>query len=266
MSGKPGIRFFVPEQATGQVLVNVDGSVATVTLNRPDRHNSLVPGLLRQLLDALSDCTRDPGVGVVVLRAAGRSFSTGGDLRGFLEHADNIRNYSDQLVGLLNDAIVALFDCRVPVVVAIDGQVTGGSLGFVLAADIVLVTERASFRPFYVDVGFSPDGGWSALLPEIIGRNRASTVQLLNQMVSADQALEWGLATAYADSASLEPALAELCGRLQGNKPGSVHNTKRLMRPADLESRLDEERRHFVEQIVTDEALDGIRAFLGHSK
>jgi enoyl-CoA hydratase/carnithine racemase len=114
----------VPDQAAGQVLVNVSDGVATVTLNRPDRHNSLVPGLLLQLLDALSDCARDPGIAVVVLRAAGRSFSTGGDLRGFLEHADDIRDYSDQLVGLLNDAIVALFDCRVPVVIAIDGQVT----------------------------------------------------------------------------------------------------------------------------------------------
>jgi hypothetical protein len=53
---------------------------------------------------------------------------------------------------------------------------------------------------------------------------------------------------------------------MQSNKAGSVHKTKRLMRPADLESRLDEERRHFVEQIVTDEALEGIRAFLGQSQ
>lgn len=248
------------------MLVSVDDGVATVTFNRPDRHNSLVPGLLLQLLDALSDCTQDPRIGVIVLRAAGRSFSTGGDLRGFLDHADDIRNYSGRLVGLLNDTIVALFDCRVPVVVAVDGQVTGGSLGFVLAADIVLVTERASFRPYYVDVGFSPDGGWTALLPEIIGRTRTRTVQLLNQMISADQALEWGLATAYADSASLEPALAELCGRLQRSKPGSVHSTKRLLRPANLELRLDEERRRFVEQIATEEALDGIRAFLGQAR
>lgn len=250
------------EESANHVLVSVDNGVATVTLNRPDRHNSLVPGLLLQFLDALSSCGGDPDVGIVVLRAAGRSFSTGGDLRGFLEHADDIRTYSDELVGLLNEAIVAIFDCRAPVIVAVDGQVTGGSLGFVLAADIVLVTERATFRPYYVDVGFSPDGGWTALLPEIVGRKRASAVQLLNQTVSADQALEWGLATAYAESAELEPALVELCGRLRSKKSGSVHDTRRLMRPADLESRLDEEKRRFVERIVTDEAIEGMRAFL----
>ncbi len=256
----------MPDNLAKQVLLGTDDGVATVTLNRPERHNSLVPEMLSQLLDALSACARDPNVGAVVLRAAGRSFSTGGDLRGFLEHAGDIRNYSEELLGLLNEVIVEICDCRVPVIVAVDGQVTGGALGLVLAADIVLVTERATFRPYYVDVGFSPDGGWTALLPEIIGRKRASAVQLLNQTVSADQALDWGLATAYADSAELEPALVELCGRLQNKKAGSVHNTRRLMRPADLESRLDEEKRRFVAQIATDEAIEGIRAFLGRSR
>jgi len=253
----------VPEETPKQVLISVDNSVATLTLNRPERHNSLVPALLSQLLDALSECARNIDVRIVVLRAAGHSFSTGGDLQGFLDHADDIRNYAKELVGLLNQVIVGIYDCRTPVVVAVDGQVTGGALGFVLAADIVLVTERASFRPYYVDVGFSPDGGWTALLPEIIGRKRAAAVQLLNQSVSADQALDWGLATAYADSQELEAALAELCDGLKSKKAGSVHNTRRLMRPAKLESRLDEEKRRFVKQIVTDEALEGMRHFLG---
>jgi 2-(1,2-epoxy-1,2-dihydrophenyl)acetyl-CoA isomerase len=222
-----------------------------------------VPDLLTQLYDALSICAKHPAIRVVVLRAAGQSFSTGGDLRGFLDHASDIRNYSEGLVGQLNATIVAAFDCPLPVVVAVDGQVTGGSLGFVLAADIVLVTERATFRPYYVDVGFSPDGGWTALLPEIIGRKRASAIQLLNQTISAEQALGWGLATAYADSPDLEQAIAELCGQLQDKKSGSVYHTRRLMRPDDLESRLDEEKRRFVEQVGTDEAMQGIRAFLG---
>ena len=252
----------MPEETPQQVLVSIDEGVATVTLNRPERHNSLVPELLSQLLDALADCSRDADIDIVVLRAAGRSFSTGGDLQGFLDHADDIRNYAENLVGRLNQVIVAIHDCRVPVIVAVDGQVTGGALGLVLAADIVLVTERATFRPYYVDVGFSPDGGWTALLPGIIGEKRAAAVQLLNQTVSADQALDWGLATAYAGSEESDAALAELCDGLKTKKAGSVHNTRRLMRPANLESRLDEEKRRFVEQIATDEAINGMRHFL----
>ena len=245
------------------VLAGVDGAVATITLNRPERHNSLVPALLRQLGAAISGCDSDPGARVLVLCATGRSFSTGGDLAGFREHADTVAQYADELVGLLNDVIMRLVDCRLPVITVVDGQVTGGSLGLVLAADIVLVTDRASFTPYYVEAGFSPDGGWTAMLPDIIGRSRASTVQLLNQTITTEQALEWGLATAYADSAGLDEAVAELCQQVLGKKAGSVLRTRGLLRPRDLEARLALEREQFVEQIVTDEATTGIRSWLG---
>jgi len=247
----------------GFVLTRIEGPVATVTLNRPERHNSLVPGFLRDLGAAITACEADPGAKVLVLRAAGRSFSTGGDLRGFSERAQDSARYADELVGLLNDTIVRLYDCRLPVLAVVNGQVTGGALGFVLASDIVLVTDRASFTPYYVEAGFSPDGGWTAILPELIGRARASTVQLLNQTITAEQALEWGIATAYAGHAGLDTAVAELGEQLLGKKTGSMACTRRLLRPADLESRLERERERFVEQIVTEEAMAGITAWLG---
>ena len=81
--------------------------------------------------------------------------------------------------------------------------------------------------------------------------------------LTAGQALDWGLATAHADEAGLEQAVAELVGHLLGKKTGSVRCTRRLMRPADLESRLERERALFVEQIVTAEAMAGIKAWLG---
>ena len=245
------------------VLTRIDGPVATVILNRPDRHNSLVPEMLVEFGDAVASCESQPDVGVLVLRAEGRSFSTGGDLRGFREHADEIKQYAHELVGLLNDTIIRLYDCRLPVISAINGQVTGGAMGFVLASDIVLVTERASFTPYYVEAGFSPDGGWTAILPDVIGHTRASTVQLLNQTITAEQALDWGLATAYAESASHEAAVDELCEQILGKKAGSMARTRRLMRPGDLESRLELERTQFIEQIATDEARTGIREWLG---
>lgn len=245
------------------VLVEVDGPVATITLNRPERHNSLVPAMLTELIDAIDGCEAAPGPGVLVLRAAGRSFSTGGDLLGFREHDNAIADYATELVGLLNDAIIRLYDGRLPVIAVVDGQVTGGALGFVLAADVVLVTDRASFTPYYVEAGFSPDGGWTAILPDIIGRARAATVQLLNQSITAAQALDWGLATAHADSPRVDEAVAELCGQLLGKKAGSVRCTRRLLRPRDLESRLEDERQRFVKQIATPEAKAGIRAWLG---
>ena len=245
------------------VLTEIAGPVATVTLDRPERHNSLVPELLRELLDAIAACESDAGVRVIVLRAAGRSFSTGGDLRGFRQHHDEIAVYAREIVGLLNETIIRLYDCRVPVIAVVNGQVTGGAIGLVLASDIVLVTERASFAPYYVEAGFSPDGGWTAILPDVIGRTRASTVQLLNQAISAERALDWGLATAYADIDGLEQAVAELCEQILEKKAGSMACTRKLLRPVDLERRLEQELDRFIEQVVTDEAKAGMDSLLG---
>lgn len=247
----------------GLVLVETGGPVASITLNRPERHNSLVPAMLRELLDAIETCEAAADAGVMVLRAAGRSFSTGGDLQGFRQHDDALADYAAELVGLLNEAIVRLFDGRLPVITVVDGQVTGGALGFVLASDVVLVTDRATFTPYYVETGFCPDGGWTALLPDVIGRTRASSVQLLNQSITAVQALDWGLATAHADSARVDEAVAELCEQLLGKQADSMRCTRRLLRPRDLESRLEEERQRFVAQIATAEARAGISAWLG---
>ena len=131
------------------------------------------------------------------------------------------------------------------------------------AADVALVTENATFTPYYVEVGFSPDGGWAALLPDLIGGGRASAVQLLNQTITALQALDWGLAAAYTESASLDSAIAELTGEMIRKQAASIDCTRKLLRPADLETRLEREREAFVRQIGTDEAIHGIRAFLG---
>ena len=241
----------------------MEGPVATLTLNRPERHNSLVPALLQQFLEALETCEQDPDARVLVIRASGSSFSTGGDLGGFLDHADDIAAYADETVGLLNDAIIRLFDCRLPTIVVIDGQVTGGSLGFVLASDIVLVTEAASFTPYYVEVGFAPDGGWGTLLADVIGAKRSSAVQLLNKTITAQQALDWGLATAYVDSDAIDAAVAELAGELQGKRSASIMIARRHLRPDDLEERLASERQAFVKQIATRDAIEGIKKFVG---
>lgn len=245
------------------VLAAIDGGIATITLNRPERHNSLVPALLRDLGGAIAYCEAEAGAKVLVLRAAGRSFSTGGDLRGFHERAEDVAQYADTLVGLLNDVIVRLFDCRLPVITVVNGQVTGGAMGLVLASDIVLVTDRASFTPYYAATGFAPDGAWTALLPDIIGRTRASSVLILDQTISAEQALAWGLATAHADVDGLEQAVTELCERILDKKAGSIVCTRQLLRPTDLERRLELERERFVRQIVTAEAMAGIKGWLG---
>jgi len=248
-------------------LVNYDDSdgIVTLTLNRPGRHNALVPELMASLNAALERAAHAKPT-ALVLRGAGRSFSSGGDVRRFYETSrDERRAYSAGLVGALNQAILALLALPCPTVVLVHGMVTGGALGLVLACDLALGGPRASFAPWYSAVGFSPDGGWTALLPERIGRARALEIQLLNRRIEAEEAQRLGLLHTLVPENTLDAVLATLLADLRRAKPGSVSHTLALMRPDRdrVAAALERERAHFLAQIETDEADAGMAAFLG---
>ena len=246
------------------ILIDREGSVAVLSLNRPERHNSLVPELLEQLIEALAAAAADPDVGAVVLAAEGPSFSTGGDVRAFYDEGDDVAGYAAHIVGLLNDAMLAMIDSPKPVVVAVHGLVTGGSMGLVLAGDVVLVADEASFTPWYSVVGFSPDGGWTAILPRLIGQVRAADIVMRNRTITASQAVAWGLAAAVVPGIGIRHEAIALAAEIAEKVPGSVRNTKaRLWAERDaIAAGLEDERSRFVQQIVTDEARRGMARFL----
>lgn len=245
-------------------LLEYHDSIAILTLNRPERHNSLVPPLLQALLAALEEFNAIPDVRAVVLQANGRSFSTGGDIGGFYEHRDNLAGYAGHIVGLLNQVIMAMMNLPVPVVAAVQGMVTGGSLGLVLAADVVLVAPEVIFRPYYSVVGFSPDGGWTAILPAIIGSKRAAEILMRNKTVTAEEAVHWGMASQIVPAVTIRQEAMAVARELVAKKPGSIRRMKHLLveRSGDVAHRLDLEKEQFVRQITTPEAHQGILAFL----
>jgi 2-(1,2-epoxy-1,2-dihydrophenyl)acetyl-CoA isomerase len=246
------------------ILLDTRDSVATVTLNRPERHNSLVPALLQEMLTAVKTIRAQSDVRAVVLQANGRSFSTGGDVRGFYDHIDTLEEYASTIVGLLNQVILLLFDLPVPVVAAVHGIVTGGSFGLVLASDIVLVAPEASFTPYYSVVGFSPDGGWTALLPAIIGPKRVAEILMCNHAITAKESIAWGLASRIVAADRIREEALETAQDIAAKKTSSLRHTKRLLGTAygDPAARLEAERSRFVQQIATQEAQRGIVTFL----
>ncbi len=246
------------------VLIEQTDSIATLTLNRPERHNSLIPELLNDLLLALYDVA---DARALILRANGRSFSTGGDVRAFYDHRDTLKFYAGEIVGLLNQTIEALLKFPAPTIVAVDGIVTGGSIGLVLAADLVLVTPNASFTPYYNVVGFSPDGGWTALLPSVIGYAKAAESVLTNATISAQQAVEWGIANRVVEADRVYDEARAVAHHIATLRIGSVRRSIQLLRDHKLAAmpRFQAELHQFVEQIVTPEAQSGMREFLKES-
>lgn len=242
--------------------LQIDGPVARLTLNRPERHNSLVPALTDSLNADLLRVSTTADIRVLVLQAAGASFSTGGDVAGFHAQPRNQRRtYAETLVGGLNAAILQLLNLPFPVISRVHGPVTGGSLGFLLASDLVAITPQAFIQPYYTQVGFSPDGGWTAMLPDRIGIARTREIQLLNQRVSAAEAVQLGLATILVEASQLDALIAEWLAMLLAKQPGSTHRTKALLR-TDYSEALQAELELFKYQIDSDEAEAGMARFL----
>ncbi len=249
--------------APATVGLSIEDRVATITLDRSARHNSLTPEFLASIEDAIGRLSAADAA-VVVLRARGRSFSTGGDVAGFYAHRHSLADYADRTVAGLNRVILELIRLEVPVVVAVHGMVTGGSLGIVLAGDVVVVSPDASFTPWYREVGFAPDGGWTVLLPRLIGRVRAADVLMCNRSITAHEAVAWGMASRVVPSATIQAEADRVAHCIASGVGGSIrHSKRRLWHDLDAIAReLDDERHRFVEQVVTDEAAIGMARFL----
>ncbi|PTW63545.1 2-(1,2-epoxy-1,2-dihydrophenyl)acetyl-CoA isomerase [Breoghania corrubedonensis] len=249
------------------VLYRREGRCVRLTLNRPGRGNSLVPEFVEAFRQALVQA-RDESPDLLLIDAAGKAFSSGGDIAGFLRHADTVAGleaYASTLVGSLNAAILDLMAFPAPVLVGVQGPVTGGSLGFLLASDIVVMSEAAFVQPYYAEVGFAPDGGWTAMLPRRIGEARALEIQLLNRRVDAWRAHALGLASSVAAADEFQQMLAQHVETLLAKAGGTLAATRALIRgpqrQAEIARMLEAERELFVERVALPEVVDRMRRF-----
>jgi len=246
-------------------LESLGAGVARLTLARPAMHNALVPELLDAMLDVLDELGRSPDVCAVVLAADGPAFSIGGDMRRFRrERGGDLRAYASGLVGKLNETILAMVDLPQPVVAAVHGVVTGGSIGLVLAADLVYLAPAAAFKAHYATAGFGPDGGWTALVSRLAGPHRAAAALLLNRTIRAEEAVAWGLANEVVAAEQLPQAAAAAARKIAAYPMTTMRAAKALLRGdrERLAAELEAERQQFLELIDTPQARAGVDEFL----
>ena len=256
-------------QVQDPILSARDGSVLHVTLNRPHRGNSLTEPLLTSLLATLCP-DRLADVDTVILSGAGGAFSTGGDVSEFHARSsdtDTLGEYAATLVGLLNENLLRLHDLRCAVIADINGLVTGGSLGFVLIADHVVMSETAFIQPYYARMGFAPDGGWTALLPTRIGAGQARNWLVRDRRVAAGEARELGLANQLYTPDQRTRTLRHAVADLAGLDREVIRTSRRLITPAKtLETALEAEREAFLRHITRPETRERMTAFLQPAK
>jgi enoyl-CoA hydratase/carnithine racemase len=208
------------------VQYTVEARRATIRIDRPEVHNALD----RQTLDALAqrfgEASADPDVGVVVLTGTGdRAFCTGADLdeqEAFLERPNGYWEWMGHFIA----AIDAIRDCGKPVVARLNGMTVGGGNEVNLACDLAVAADDIVLRHVGPSRGSVPAGGATQWMPLVVGDRRAREVLLLNQPVSAQQALDWGWVNRVVPRAQLDAAVDELCDELLAKMPEIVRATK----------------------------------------
>ena len=190
------------------IIVEKDGPLTTITLDRPDRLNAMAP----QMADELSEALYDLGDSrAVLITGAGKGFCSGADLaaRGESSALNSKGGSHRALQNHYNPAINMVLRAPVPVICAVNGPAAGVGCSLALAGDFVLAGKSAYFLQAFVNIGLVPDGGSTWLLARAIGRARATRMMMLGEKIGADQAEDWGLIyKACEDDALMEEARA----------------------------------------------------------
>jgi len=245
------------------VLVDDHDGWVKITLNRPDRLNSLNVDLHRALRAAL-DAARQSRA--VLITGAGRGFCAGQDLG---ERNPDSGVWPPDLGAMLRDYFTPFIrqvsDLPVPVVCAVNGVAAGAGASLALACDIVLAARSAKFIQAFSKIGLAPDAGASWLLPARIGQARAMALALTGAPVTAEQAADWGMIWQCHDDAALMPAAEALVSQLAAGPTAAYAATKSLVQDAAANSLSDQLDAEAAAQQALGRSADyaeGVRAFL----
>ncbi|HVN43581.1 MAG TPA: enoyl-CoA hydratase-related protein [Steroidobacteraceae bacterium] len=243
------------------ILMQQEGGIATLTLNRPATLNALNRSIVAELIDAF-DRVRDEHVArALLITGAGRAFSSGAELAGGLP-----QDCGAELETHYNPLLERLMALPLPVICAVNGPAAGAGCSLALAADIVLAARSAYFLQAFINIGLVPDVGSTWMLPRIVGRARAQAMMLLGERIPAERAEQWGMIYRCVDDAALGPESLAIATKL-ANGPTRAYALLRQALRESLECSLTEslqiERTNQWHAGRTQDFLEGVTAFLG---
>jgi 2-(1,2-epoxy-1,2-dihydrophenyl)acetyl-CoA isomerase len=205
----------------------VDG-IGRIVLSRPEQSNSFDLPTAQDLTVAVDAVSADE-VLAITLTAEGKRFCAGGDVTSFLG-SDDPGAYLLELANVLEGALRDLADLPKPVVAGVRGAVAGAGLAVMLSADVIVASRATKFVMAYPGIGLTPDCGVSYLVPRAIGQQRALDFALTGRVLSADEALDWGLVTSVVDDEDVEAKVDEIARTWATTAPVALGHARRLLR------------------------------------
>lgn len=247
------------------IIVEKINRVATMTLNRPNNGNAIHLALAKELFATALKVSHDPEVRAVLLTGNGKHFSFGGDLKSFANQGEQIDIHLKEVTTYLHHAVSLFMRMNKLVIAAVNGTAAGAGLSLLCACDIVLASDKAMFTSAYTKVGLTPDGSCTYFLPRLIGLRKTQELVYLNRVLSAEEAVEWGIITKVFKADELEGKAFKVAEEVANGPVGTFGSTKQLLNSSFLEkldSHLAMESDYISKAAVSSDGKEGIAAFL----
>jgi enoyl-CoA hydratase/carnithine racemase len=248
-----------------EVLVEVADHVATITLNAPERMNTISGPMLETLSSSLIAADRDPEVRAIVVTGAGRAFCAGLDLRAQSSGGGLGVGASPGEFELRDAPPIVLHNVDTPTICALNGGAAGYGMDLALGCDIRVAGESGKLAPAFTKRGVLPESGGTWLLPRLVGYAKAAEIAFTGRTLSAKECLELGLVNRVVADAELPTAAKELALEIAANAPLAVRATKRMMRMAESET-FEQNVHHVFLQLLplfrSEDFKEGMAAFL----
>ncbi|MDE2363367.1 MAG: enoyl-CoA hydratase/isomerase family protein [Hyphomicrobiales bacterium] len=249
-----------------EVLYEIeDGHIALITLNAPERMNTISRAMLRELSRLLVKANDDANVRCVILTGVGRAFCAGLDLRQERDGEGLSSGSNPTNLDLRNAPPIVLFEMDKPTICAINGGAAGYGMDTALGCDIRIMAESAKMAAAFVKRGVVPESGGTWFLPRMIGWAKASELIFSGRTLSARECLDWGIANEVVPDAELMGRARALAREISANAPLAVQAAKRMMRMG-LNETFKDHVHHVYLQLLTlfrsDDMQEGVRSFM----
>lgn len=249
-----------------EVLYDVSDHIATITLNAPERMNTISRVMLRTLTELLVEANEDEDVRVVVLTGNGRAFCAGLDVKAQTQGkglALGSAGYSD--LDLRNTPPTVLHEMNKPTICAVNGGAAGYGLDTALGCDVRVMAEGAKLAAAFTKRGLVPESGGTWFLPRLLGWSKAAELIFTGRTLNAQEAVEWGLASEVVPADQLMGRVRALALEMAANAPLAVQAAKRMMRMG-LNEPFPEHVHHVYLQLMhlmrTEDVKEGMMAFV----
>ncbi len=244
----------------------IQGKVATLTLNRPAQMNTIDLGMAKALYESSLYFTNHPTVRALIITGAGeKAFCAGGDLAAFDEHGEAVGLHLHEVTHYLHGAISRFARMNLPVITAVNGVTAGGGLAFLGFPQLVLAADSARFVSAYTKAGLSPDGSSTWFLPRLIGVRRSQEFIFTNRMLTAQEGVEWGLVNKSVKASDLMNEAGSAAAMLAAGPRMAYGRIKDLLNSTfttPLETQMEHEARYLASSAQSPDGQAGIKAFL----